>query len=253
MKTSTAILLAGFTAAALFLVAQIAGARSGLVTARELTGERVTRTYDLPPLRHLDLEGPIRLILTAGMPSVTVEGDRAQLAELEDEDEVPDQLTFRIPRSSGLFREGETVTVRVSSPDLREVALSGRGEVQSAAPLDYRSLSLRLSGGTTVDLAFVEIDSLRVSGSGSLAGALRGQGHYLDLDGSGSVDLDASGFRAAVGDLDFSGSSRARVHVDSLLRVDGSGSTTVEYAGDAEVESSMSGSSKVRRVAPVVM
>ena len=252
MKTSNALLLAGFALAALFLVVHIAGARGGLVTPRELTGERVTRAYDLPALRHLDLEGPIRLILTAGLPSVTVEGDRAQLAELEDADDVADKLTLTIPRSSGAYREAEMVTVRVSSPSLREVELSGRGDVQSAAPLDYGALSLKLSGGTTVDLAFVAIDSLRVAGSGSIGGMLRGEGRYLDLDGSGSVDLDASGLRVRVADLDFSGSSHARVHVDSLLRVDGSGSTTVEYAGDAEVESSMSGSSKVRRVAPVM-
>ena len=252
MKTSNLLLLGGFLAAALFLIVHIARAKADVVAPRELTGERVTRTYDLPALRHLDLEGPIRLILTAGMPSVTIEGDEAQLAELEDEDEVADKLTLTIPRSSGSYREAEMVTVRVSSPTLREVEMDGRNDLQSAAPLDYRALTLDLSGGTTVDLAFVEIDSLLVRGSGSLSGMLRGEGHYLDVDGGGSVDLDASGFRVLVGDLDFSGSSNTRVHVDSLLRVKGSGATRIEYSGDAEVESEMSGSSKVRRVAPVM-
>ena len=248
MKTSNALLLAGAALAALLFVAHIARAKSGPTVAPELTGERVTKTYDLPALKHLDLEGPIRLILTAGLPSVTVEADASQIALLDDRDDVPDKLTLRLPRGRGDLREADMVVARVSSPALRRVEMSGRSELEGSAPLDYGYLDLDLSGGTVVDLAFTQIDSLYVDASGSLRGVLRGAGGLVEFRGSGSSDLDASGLRARQAVVSVSGSSAVRVHADSTLEVRGSGSTDVEYSGQPRLTTKLSGSSSVEAV-----
>ncbi len=248
MKTSNLLLISGFAAAVVFLTFHIASARQSIQPAVELSGTRGTKTYDLPALQHLDFEGPVRLILTSGLPSVTIEADEALMPELVDRDSEDDRLTIRVPRTGGDYRESDMIVARVSSPSLRTVAMSGRNSISSSAPLDYRSLSLNLSGGTQMDLAFVRIDSLRVEGSGSMGGQVRGVANHLMIEGSGSADLDASGLVAKVAGVEISGSGKFRVHADSLLSVKGSGSSEVEYSGNARVSSSVSGSGSVRMV-----
>ena len=248
MKTSNALLLAGFLLVATFLVVHIARAKGKALAPLELSGERVTKTYDLPALKHLDLEGPIRLILTAGLPSVTIEADAAQMEHLTDQDDVPDKLTLRLPRGNGDVTDAEMIVARVSSPALRRVQMSGRNELQFSAPLDYGYLDLDLSGGTVVDLAFTRVDSLYVDGSGSLRGMLRGAGGLVEISGSGSTDLDASELRARQASVSVSGSATVRIHADSTLDVRGSGSTNVRYSGQPRLTTKVSGSSSVEAV-----
>ncbi len=244
MKTSNLLLLLAFAGVATFSISQVIVAKTKLVPAVELTGERVTRTFDLPALKHLDFEGPIRLILTAGMPSVTLEGDAALVADLADLDDAPDRLTLHVPRAKGTTGERQ-VTARISSPDLRSVSMGGENVVSATAPLDYRSLRLRLSGGTEVDLAFVAIDSLRVEGSGSVTGKLSGRAGYLFIEGSGRSDVDATDLVSKTAGVQISGSGDIRLHADSLLDVKGSGSVNVRYTGTPHVTSSVSGAGSV--------
>lgn len=246
MKTSNLLLVGAFAALCIFVVAHVALAKGSVTAGLELSGTRGTKTFDLPALRHLDFEGPVRLILTAGMPSVTIEADEALLPELVDRDADADRLTIRVPRGAGDMRETDMIVARVSSPDLRTVAMGGRNSISSAAPLDYRSLALDLSGSTEMDLAFVRIDSLRVEGSGSLDGQLAGRAVYFWVSGSGSSNVDASRLQAEVADVNISGSGTVGLHADSLLRVEGSGSSQVTYSGNARVDSRFSGSGSVR-------
>ncbi len=252
MKTSNLLLLGGFAALCLFLISHITMAKGGVTSGLELAGMRSTKTFDLPALKHLDFEGPVRLILTAGMPSVTIEADDALMSEIVDRDSEDDRLTIRVPRTGGDYRASDMIVARISSPDLRTVAMGGRNAISSTAPLTYRSLALDLSGGTELDLAFVDIDSLRVDGSGSVSGTLRGLASLFTLDGSGSADVDASGLRAKSAKIDISGSGNVRLHADSLLSVRGSGSTEVEYTGQPRVSTSVSGSGKVSAVDPLL-
>lgn len=245
MKTSNLLLLAGFLAASLFIITHVAGARGQQVSSIELTGERVTRTYDIPSLRHLDLEGPIRLILTAGLPSVTIEADAAFAEHLDDADDEPDKLTIDLPRVRGDMTEAHMVTARVSAPDMETIRMSGRSELQSAGALDYDNLEVHLSGGATVDLDLADMAELDLDGSGSVSGMLRGRVAYLDFDASGSSDVDASELRVQRAEVNLSGSGKLRIHVDSLMEVRGSGSSRVEYTGAARVDSRMSGSGQV--------
>lgn len=245
MKISNAILLAAFSLAALLLITHIALAKGETLAPLEPTGERVTRTYDIPTLRHLDFEGPIRLILTAGLPSVTIEADAAYADHLDDADEEADKLTIDLPRLKGDMNDAQMVTARVSAPDMRSIRMSGRSELQSAGALDYEDLEVRLSGSAIVDLDLADVTALELDGSGSVRGMLRGRVAYFDFDASGSSDIDASALRVMRAEVNLSGSSKLRVHVDSLMNVRGSGSSRVEYTGAGRVNSKVSGSGEV--------
>ena len=247
MKTSSRILLGAFLAAALLVVVHIAGAAGGAIGGVDLSGERATRTFDLVALRHLRLDGPFRLILSAGLPSVTIEGDRALVDRLEDRDPADDVLDLRSARAKTppLDREAGVLVARVSSPGLARVELAGNTEMLSEGALPYRMLDLDMAGSTRLDLDFADLGQLDLDHAGSLRGSLRGRADHFTFDASGSSDLDASDLITQRAEVSVSGSSSVRVHADSLLTVRGSGSTRVAYSGAARVSQRISGSGEV--------
>ena len=245
MKTSNLLLLAGALVVAASVIAQVVLAKASLAPATALSGTMATRTFDLPALRHLDLEGPIRLILTAGLPSVTVEGDQALIAELADRDTDPTSLTLVVPRTRP-GGPGHEVIVRVSSQVLREVELAGARSVESDGPLPYRALRLASSGGTMYALEFEGVDSLWVAHSGSLDGTIGGRARHAAFEFSGSSELDATRLHSEHVRVEASGSNDFRIHADSTLRVEASGSSTVRYAGRPQLQVETSGSGQVR-------
>lgn len=245
MKASNLILLGLLAFAAASVAFGVVTSKVGVAGPVELTGERITRDLDANPLRHLDLEGPMRVILTAGIPKLSIEGDRAVVAALEDTDPDPARLKLDLPDGLRL-PAGEEIVARIQTPTLETIDLSGSVRVETPAALPFARNAWDVSGNTRLELSYADAASLEFDGSGSTNVRLAGRARFVDAEFSGSAGLEAGELQARVVSIDASGSSTSTVRVDSVLRFAGSGSNVVEYYGSPRVESSNSGSGGVR-------
>lgn len=106
-------------------------------------------------------------------------------------------------------------------------------------------VSIEGSGGITATGITADSFDAEISGSGQIK--VVGTADELTVDISGSGRFEAEDLVAAIGTADVSGSGHAIVNVSNKLDVDVSGSGTVEYIGDPDLSSSISGSGDIRR------
>lgn len=104
-----------------------------------------------------------------------------------------------------------------------------------------------VSGASKLSLVNLKNDSLKVEASGASKITLNGETRNLDVELSGASKLDAESLRAENVTVDGSGASSASVFVSGDLKVDLSGASKVNYAGNPKnLEKSTSGASSVR-------
>lgn len=136
------------------------------------------------------------------------------------------------------------VVVRITAPELREVRLSGAGQVRSEEPLRVADLELRLSGAGRVALGLEarRVD-VRLSGAGAVE--LSGKAEELEIRLSGAGAVHAEGLEARRVRLRTSGAGECRVQAAELLQAEVSGAGSVRYRGKPRVESRISGVGKL--------
>ena len=249
MKISNLLLLVG---AFLIFAAMLTAAINLRVAIHEQSGDMGSLTGNRSsvehassiPLKHLEIIGPMKLILSAGMPSVIIEADEALQSQLQDKHEDPETLRLEVPKH--LRAESLNIIARVSSPDLQSMQLDGDITVSSEGVLSFRENVLNCSGSTFLELDYSGADLIRVESSGSVSGRISGRTTRLDLDHSGSNHLDAETLKADSVFISFSGSCESNVYAEQFLSVEGSGSGHIRYAGRPQIESDFSGSASLR-------
>jgi len=243
MKISNVILTVLASVVALAMVVEISLARSASQSIDvELTGQRAERTYEALPFKHLDVEGPIRVILTAGLPSHRIEADAALLDLLIDKDDDPDRLHLELEQGD----YGDEIVAYISSPNIESIELNGSGSVESPEPLPFRQTVLRFSGNPRANLNFTDAGTLSVDGSGGTNITLAGRTDSLIASFAGGNDLQALNLQANFVSYSASGGNSASVNAERVLDVRGAGSTNIEYTGSPRVSQSISGSGSVK-------
>lgn len=188
------------------------------------SGVVVTELRAAPDFHAIDTGGSIRLEVEVGAPGeLIVVGDDNVLPYVETS--IHDG-TLRV-RTKCRCSSQTGVIVRVRTPSLDELDLSG-SNVAVVEGLDGDRLNLDVSGSATV--------------------TVRGRVDVLDVDSSGSSELNLSELVARVATLDLSGSSTVSLHVTETLDVDASGSSDVSYHGRPAVSADLSGSTTVVRI-----
>ncbi len=139
------------------------------------------------------------------------------------------------------------VVVRVTVPELREVRLSGAGQMRSEAPLQVGDLGLRLSGAGRVALQLaarrVEV---RLSGAGAVE--LSGTAEELEIRLSGAGAVHAERLQTRRVSIRASGAGECRVQASETLEAEVSGAGSVRYRGNPRVQSRITG---VGRLSPL--
>ena len=246
MRTSNQLLLA-FAAIVVAIPFVLAfGAKAGVRSAVELSGVRAERTLEALPFKHLDVRGPITLILTAGLPEVRLEGDQA-LLDLIDDEAAGDKLTLDLDSATGVA-PADKLTAYVRTPELDKLELRGQASARGPEALPYRRLHIEGAGGPNVDLAFTDAAALRVEYSGGGYAKLAGRVADLDIDLAGGSTVEARDLAAHVARVDASGGHTLDLRVDSLLDVSGAGSLKIRYVGSPKVSSRGSGNVSVEQV-----
>ncbi|RYY31214.1 MAG: DUF2807 domain-containing protein [Chitinophagaceae bacterium] len=144
------------------------------------------------------------------------------------------------------LRNHESITVKISAPDLRILGVNGSGNVHALVPYSAPSLDLYVNGSGNVQVAGITTSRLeaKISGSGNIR-VHDGETDYEDLAISGSGDIDLTGVIAEEAKTSTSGSGDMRVHVISKLDTKISGSGSVYYKGNPIIKMNVSGSGRV--------
>ena len=144
-------------------------------------------------------------------------------------------------------RSHDGITIYITIPEVKELKLSGSGEIIGRNTIKGASLEVNISGSGEANLtAEVEEVEGAVSGSGELV--LKGQSEELGLRVSGSGEINALEMETAEAEVQVSGSGDCFVNVRDYLQVSISGSGDVGYKGQPEVDSSISGSGDLRKL-----
>jgi hypothetical protein len=272
-----AILAATFPALALLALPVDGRADGPVAQSRVLSGG----------FARVKVAGPFEVTIQEGSPAAAVVTARAEIQEKVKVEVRGDTLVLEpAERPAWTWTPKEDrVEVAVTLPELRGLEVAGSGQVRAesgAAPRDLRlilagsgsmewkgtaaALDLSLSGsgvlrasGPSRSLAVAVSGSgeasysgktgpARIGLSGSGKVSLSGEGEALEASTSGSGDLEAADFPVRDAQVSIAGSG------DMALRMAGgtltariAGSGKVVYRGEAKVESSVSGSGKVKR------
>ena len=154
---------------------------------------------------------------------------------------------LRIDWKSGNLRFSKPPVYTLEVKDLEALHLSGSLHAEMNQ-LSAENFEGRISGSGKIDLGQLEAREVRfsVSGSGDLAIA-DGHADSLDIGISGSGHAQMAEFEVKEAEVSISGSGNAELQVVDRLDAHVSGSGDVTYHGSPTVNSSVSGSGRVRR------
>lgn len=149
-----------------------------------------------------------------------------------------DVLDLDLSGASSLNLAGRLGTADVEASGAAEISLSGSANV----------LNVDVSGTGKMTCTGFTCPAIDIDASGAVEMRLAGTGSKLDFYASGSGNLYAKDFQVSRAEMDISGSVDAELTVTEFLSVESSGSATVKYWGNPQVESHGSGSSSVRKM-----
>jgi hypothetical protein len=137
------------------------------------------------------------------------------------------KITIYMPSLNSIAISGDgNISVMSGFNQLQSITISGSGEVSALEPFNTSSLTIKISG----------------CGKSSAAGST----NQLDINISGSGNIDCYGLEAQQATCKISGSGDAYLNVVKILDVTISGSGNVTYIGDPVVSAKISGSGKIK-------
>lgn len=206
-------------------------------------GPVTTLNLELDDITGIALSMSARVELTQGPEqSILVEG----------KSDIFDELNLNV-NSNGIWnietddciRDLDDLTFYITLPELRDVIISGSGEIFSTNTfVGMGDIDLRITGSGEIDLA-VEADDIEVDISGSGKTTLEGIADELDLNITGSGDVRAFNLTAREGNINISGSGDAEVRAEDRLDVRITGSGDVFYKGQPLLDVTITGSGEV--------
>jgi hypothetical protein len=197
----------------------------------ELSGERVSRTYDHTGFDGIEIAGQWQVVLARGdawRVSVEMPAELAPAVAVELEE---DSLSLDVASGGwfGGFDDDERLEATITMPALRQLEMSGASNV-SFSGFDGAALTIDLSGAGNLRGAASRFDALT-----------------LDLSGVGNADL--ADVTVTDADVDVSGAGNVKLRMaGGRLTGDVSGAANLEYFGPVSEQSvQQSGFVNVRR------
>lgn len=151
-------------------------------------------------------------------------------------------------RNNTTINNSGKMNVELTFINLDGIDLSGAVRLSGTHPLKFTHLEIEGSGATNIKLDLTA-NKLDCDLSGASDIKLSGNVPEFFAELSGASNLDAEELKTRVCSLESSGASKARVNVSEMLSVEGSGASHVSYTGNpASIDSNMSGASKLHKI-----
>ncbi len=149
--------------------------------------------------------------------------------------------------SENNIHNDKPITVYLSVNRLQHIILNGSGIVTGTNILKSEKLDIDVSGSGDLNLSLL-CNQLKATISGSGTQELKGSSNESDFEISGSGVIDA--FQFATGDcnVDIAGSGKALVFPSGVLNAEISGSGKIQYKGNpSDIKHSISGSGNIEK------
>lgn len=189
----------------------------------------------------------IELLIPA---DVTITQGPTQSVKVEGYENMVNRLETDIRRgvwkikTERCIRDLGEMKIWITIPNINSLVVSGSGTIYSENTLSANKLDLTISGSGEADLA-LEVDKFNtiISGSGQLK--VEGAADEVVLNISGSGDYAGFDLETNRSDVNVSGSGNAEVWVKNFLKARISGSGDIFYRGQPEKDVAISGSGRV--------
>ncbi len=201
------------------------------------SGNVVEEPRTVPRFHGIDLTGIADVVIRQGA---------AQEVVVEADDNIVPHVTtevregiLRISNDTDIKR-ATTLILHVTMEEVRQLSISGAGDMVGSDGVSAHDLDLHLSGAGSVKM---EVHAQRIGATISGAGdvSLSGETESLDVAISGAGELSAFGLLAKVAEVSISGAGDCEVNVLETLEASVSGAGDVRYKGNPEVLSTVSG------------
>ncbi|MEK6475907.1 head GIN domain-containing protein [Catalinimonas sp. 4WD22] len=187
-----------------------------------------------------------RIILEGSMDLIILQDDE-QLLEVEADDNIVPIISTSVRggelkiKSTRSYRSRDDVKIYISVQDLEELKVRGSGDVYGESVFTGDRLNLEISGSGNMDME-IYYDRLfsEINGSGNFS--LYGEALEQEVRINGSGDYRAADLLSEETDINISGSGNGTVNVSDFLRAEIRGSGDIIYYGEPEVNSSIRGS-----------
>ena len=187
------------------------------------SGDLVTETRDVKPFTRIE---------TRGSADITVIVGEEQTVEITFDDNLIDYIETRVRGKTLKIDHTESYSsqsaceIVITVPSLERISCSGSGDI-------------------VVERLNAESFEFKLSGSGHFTA--EGKAEELDINLSGSGDIDTRDLVAQEAYVKISGSGDVKVHAVESLEAKVSGSGDISYYGDPEhVSRSVTGSGRIR-------
>jgi hypothetical protein len=204
-------------------------------------GDIVEESFDLDDVNSITLRMDATVFLTQGDDLGVVISGQANII---------DEIDFRVRNrelvidNDRCLRNYDPIEIYITTPEIRELNISGSGSILSENQLVVNDLQLNISGSGKMDLNILADDVFgRISGSGDMV--LQGTMDDLNYTISGSGNLKAFDLETQTANITISGSGNAEITVVEHLEVRISGSGDVYYRGNPSIDSRLSGSGRI--------
>jgi hypothetical protein len=195
------------------------------------SGRKITEARDLPEFDGIEFKGNGKVYVSQGtVQSVSITADDNVIDELKTE--VRDGvLTISADK---WIMDDSSAEYDIVVADIRNISVSGMGELRSRDTLKAEAIDLRLSGIGDVSLSLdADILNTRISGTGDMK--LDGKARHHEIRISGVGELDAYDLITESAVLDISGAGDCKINVQEELVVDISGAGDVTYKGNPRI------------------
>lgn len=193
--------------------------------------------------------GSYNVLVTMGnTESLRLEGDAEQIAEIETVVE-DGTLKIRNKKRNGSWNRGWNgkVNIYVTAKSLKNITLSGSGDIMIKGLVKSTDVSTTLSGSGNITLSLEATNyAATISGSGGIKASGKTENAKINVNGSG--DFDGNGLRTNVTSAKVSGSGDISINANKALEAAMSGSGNIRYSGSADVKSIKSGSGRITKL-----
>ena len=219
---------------------------------REIAGERVkgsghviTENRSTSDFNSIDVSGAIDVYVRQdSATSVKVEADDNILEYIEVHTE-GSRLEIYTQNNIRL-RPSNKIKVYISSPEYKEIEVSGASSVRCENEITSDVLDVNLSGASEGRL---ELNAPKISVNVTGASNANIKGKTKDFEGRASGASEIRGFDLLSENADVDASGASNIEIFASVRIDGqsSGASSVNYKGNAQSSVEKSGASSVNK------
>jgi hypothetical protein len=230
-----------------FIITALIVLFSQLANAGDATEKR-----ELSPFREVSLRISANLTIEQGTSSqIEMTAEQETLDKIIVE-VVDHKLIIRYSFEDTFFRDFNPghITLKVITPELEMLGVTGSGNILSEKPIDTRVIELFIAGSGNIKIAILKCERLEaeITGSGDIVVSGGDTTREIKLLIAGSGNLIANQLPAEYGNIRIAGSGNCDVNITHLLDAKIFGSGDIRYSGSPTIESTIAGSGKIHKI-----